>query len=135
MQACIATIIQMKQNEIQIPANAISYQLHIKLLRQQSISIGCLGVLNFPAGRYIYTGSAKKNMLARVKRHLSTKKKLRWHIDYFLINPHCKIEHVSFSSKDECTLNQDNKGIVLFKGMGASDCHRACGSHLKYQAP
>ena len=35
-------------------------------------------------GIYIYTGSAKKNIDSRIKRHLSNSKKLHWHIDYLL---------------------------------------------------
>ena len=48
------------------------------------IHVGSLEYLNFPSGYYIYVGSAQRNLRKRIERHLSTHKKLRWHIDYFL---------------------------------------------------
>ncbi|HSF57479.1 MAG TPA: DUF123 domain-containing protein [Candidatus Binatia bacterium] len=46
--------------------------------------MGKLGDAVFPAGTYVYTGSAMKGLAARVKRHCSRKKKIHWHIDYLL---------------------------------------------------
>lgn len=43
---------------------ALSYQLTIELKQTVTIIIGKLGKFEFPAGRYIYTGSAKRNMEA-----------------------------------------------------------------------
>ena len=49
-----------------------SYQLHILLKESTKIQIGKLGSFNFSKGKYIYTGSAKKNIEARINRHKST---------------------------------------------------------------
>jgi len=45
-------------------AGFISYQLHIELSQPCSITIGKLGEFNFPAGYYIYTGSARRHIEA-----------------------------------------------------------------------
>ena len=47
-------------------------------------TVGGLGTFDFPAGCYVYTGSPKRNLHARVARHHSRGKRLRWHIDYLL---------------------------------------------------
>jgi Uri superfamily endonuclease len=39
------------------------------------IGIGKLGPGEFPAGEYIYTGSGKRNIQAKVARHFSRAKK------------------------------------------------------------
>jgi Uri superfamily endonuclease len=51
---------------------------------RKKIPIGKLGTFYFPAGFYIYVGSALNGLDARITRHLSKNKKKRWHIDYFL---------------------------------------------------
>lgn len=108
-----------------------TYQLSIHLSRSVSIQVGRLGRFTFPAGDYVYTGSAKRNLIARVRRHLSNEKKLRWHIDYLLASRYAKVKHVSLSSRPECQCNQAVLGEVVVKGFGASDCQALCGSHLK----
>ena len=109
-----------------------SYQLFIYLDKEIEIIIGKLGTFRFPAGQYIYTGSAKRNIDARIKRHQSNNKKRRWHIDYFLLAPHTRILKVIKSDKTECRLNQLTKGEIIAQRFGASDCKSNCGSHLKY---
>ena len=111
--------------------NAISYQLEIILVSPVTLSIGKLGIFNFPTGQYIYTGSAKRNMQARIARHLRHDKKLKWHIDYLLASPQASIIKVSQFIEAECVLNQNTAGEILVAGFGASDCHAGCGSHLK----
>lgn len=39
---------------------------------------------SLPAGYYVYTGSAQRNLRQRVHRHCSRHKKNHWHIDYLL---------------------------------------------------
>ena len=112
--------------------NMQSYQLFIYLSQNTSLLIGKLGFFNFPKGTYIYTGSAKKNLDARVKRHFVKEKKLHWHIDYFLNNKKAEIIEVIKSKFDECNLNQSFNGKIIAKGFGSSDCKQFCVSHLKY---
>ena len=59
-------------------------QRSLKLKKDISVKIGKLGICNFSKGDYIYTGSANKNIEARVDRHRMKNKKLHWHIDYLL---------------------------------------------------
>ncbi|MBL6665082.1 MAG: DUF123 domain-containing protein [Rickettsiales bacterium] len=74
----------------------ISYQLHINIKNNIEIGIGKLGKFIFPRGHYIYTGSTKKNIDERIKKHQSNSpnKKLHWHIDYLLNDRNAKITEV-----------------------------------------
>ena len=108
-----------------------TYQLHIHLSDACDIQIGRLGQFHFPAGDYIYTGSAKRNLQARIARHLRQEKTLRWHIDYLLAAPTATITRVATFDNDECPLNQGVDGVVIVPKFGASDCRLGCGSHLK----
>jgi Uri superfamily endonuclease len=108
-----------------------SYQIHFILEKPIFLEIGRLGKFDFPTGKYVYTGSAKKNMEARIARHFSKLKRLRWHIDY-LLGPHAKIVGVELFDREECVVNQDTKGDILVPGFGSTDCRNKCGSHLKY---
>jgi Uri superfamily endonuclease len=108
-----------------------TYQLHIELARPLRLAIGWLGVFDIPAGHYVYTGSARRNLEARIAHHQSKIKKLHWHIDYLLASPHARITAVHTSSEPECQLNQHTQGAIPIPGFGASDCRAGCGSHLK----
>lgn len=109
-----------------------SYQLHIRLRRLRVITVGKLGRFVFPEGEYIYTGSAQKNIEARVRRHLSQTKRLRWHIDYLLAASHAHVVRVRLFRTSECALNQRTRGRLIVARFGASDCTNECGGHLKY---
>lgn len=110
----------------------ISYQLLIHLDDDLEIGIGALGIHQFPAGNYIYTGSARRNLAARIRRHLSPDKRLRWHIDYLLVQPSVHILEVTTSGRPECAWNQLVCGTLPVPGFGASDCRKGCGAHLVY---
>ena len=71
--------------------NSGTYQLVIHLEADRIITVGKLGRFHFPAGYYIYSGSAQKNLTHRISRHLRKKKPLRWHIDYLLSCPSARI--------------------------------------------
>jgi Uri superfamily endonuclease len=114
---------------------ARSYQLVIELTAPVRLRIGRLGRFDFPAGRYVYTGSARRNLAARVTRHLSKPKRLRWHVDYLLASGKARVTRVRLSRRAECTLNRATPGAVLVARFGASDCRACCGSHLKYLDP
>ncbi|MFW6006621.1 MAG: GIY-YIG nuclease family protein [Bacillota bacterium] len=109
------------------------YLLEIYLPNKVDINIGAKGECFFPDGLYYYTGSAQKNLQARVERHFSDKKNNHWHIDYFLekaqIRSCCTWP---LSGEKECELahfflNKLN-GKIIVSGFGASDCN--CDSHL-----
>lgn len=114
------------------PERACTYQLFIKLARPCSVNVGRLGRFRFPAGKYVYTGSARRNLVARLRRHLATTKTLRWHIDYLLAGRGARVERIRLSTAQECRLNQRVSGDIPVPGFGSSDCRAGCGSHLKY---
>ena len=112
-----------------------TYVLILNLRRPIAIHIGRLGCFQFPAGLYVYVGSARGpgGLAARLARHLRSPKPLRWHIDY--LRPHAQpveIWHAAGSQRRECDWAQ-----ALFRlpgalapapRFGASDCR--CVSHL-----
>lgn len=108
-----------------------SYQLLIEVARPLRRTIGRLGSFEFPAGRYIYTGSAKRNLEARIARHLRAHKPLRWHIDYLLAAAGVRVLGVKRSRRAECSLNRATRGTIPAIGFGASDCRAGCAAHLK----
>ena len=83
-----------------------TYQLLLRLHRDQTIQVGKLGTFRFPAGYYVYTGSAMGGREARIARHLSKTKRFHWHIDYLL--EHCSIVRYAIRespNKRECEFN------------------------------
>jgi Uri superfamily endonuclease len=110
---------------------ARTYQLLIEVAAPVRVAVGRFGEFTFPAGRYCYTGSAVRNFEARIRRHLSPVKKMRWHIDYLLAAPGVRIREVNRFCDDECPVNQRTAGEIPVPGFGASDCRAGCGSHLK----
>jgi Uri superfamily endonuclease len=109
-----------------------TYQLIIELRRPVTVAIGRLGRFHFPRGRYVYTGSAKRNLEARIARHLSQHKRLHWHIDYLLHVEGVRVIKVRCFARAECNVNAATRGAIIASGFGASDCRAGCGSHLKY---
>ena len=110
---------------------ARTYQLLIEVAAPVRVAVGRFGEFTFSAGLYCYTGSAVRNFEARIRRHLSPVKKMRWHIDYLLGAPGVRIREVGRFCDDECLVNQRTAGEIPVPGFGASDCRAGCGSHLK----
>jgi len=117
------------------PADHNCYQLRIRLHQDARIKVGALGTFELKAGEYIYSGSAKRNLDKRVARHCRKRKPKRWHIDYLTSHHHAEVVAVETFVGNECQLNQAVVGEIPVAGLGASDCRRGCGSHLKYLAP
>lgn len=113
--------------------NSGVYCLVLRLKTSTKIKVGKLGIFNFPAGYYIYTGSAKNSLNARIARHLRKEKNKHWHIDYFVEK--AKIVAIFKTDKfSECELNKRIFEIgncqAIARGFGSSDCQ--CESHLAY---
>lgn len=111
-----------------------TYCLIIEVEKDSTITIGRLGQLPFKRGFYIYVGSALNSLESRVMRHLSSDKKLHWHVDYLLLNSNSNIKEVIYSigeEKIECSLATfiSNESLTVAQ-FGCSDCK--CGSHLFY---
>lgn len=132
-----------------------TYALVLHLERRQKITVGKLGTFNFPAGYYIYVGSAlgPGGLEARLARHRPSttlrqssgqgsghrrrEKKLHWHIDYLLERAQL-VEVWSMASTDrlECLWARAARELpgsaIPVPGFGSSDCR--CPSHLIYLA-
>ncbi|PSP88059.1 DUF123 domain-containing protein [Halobacteriales archaeon QS_4_69_34] len=101
-----------------------------------TIEVGALGEHEFPAGWYVYTGSALgPGGFARVERHRAVadgeNDTRHWHVDHLLGHPGTTIERV-VRSEDvdaECAITRVLPGRRV-PGFGASDCE--CGSHLAH---
>ena len=116
-------------------SNSGLYQLRISLSDKETVDVGRLGRFSFKKGKYIYTGSAKRGLNARIGRHKRNEKKLHWHIDYFLSLKSAKITSVDvfeFLEGGECALNQSIEGKHIVSGFGSSDCRNGCKSHLVF---
>jgi len=109
----------------------VTYQLTISISKPVMIAVGKFGRYNFSAGEYIYTGSARQHIDARIARHLRAEKTLRWHIDYLLNVPEASVIKVAQFVEPECEVNQRTPGVLLINRFGATDCIHGCGSHLK----
>lgn len=101
----------------------------------RTVTIGKLGTFCIIKGHYIYVGSAKKNIVSPVSRHMHVVDKvLRWHFDY--LRPYGTITEVkSFDdSVGECELAMCLKSTYSatypVKKFGSSDCR--CYSHLLF---
>jgi len=118
-----------------LPKGPGSYVLLLHLRDDLEIRVGCLGVLPFSAGYYLYVGSALGGLRGRVARHLRRAKRLRWHIDYVTERvPIIEIWWRQGPGRVECALAARLAalaGIVRSPApIGASDC--ACYTHLFY---
>lgn len=109
---------------------ATTYLLHIYLKKSRRIKIGKLGTFTFKEGNYFYVGSAKRNLMQRIERHLKKQKKKFWHIDYFL--QYARIKKVRI-----CNLSEETMATMLSReieipvlGFGSSD--KKSKSHLFY---
>ncbi|PWB77529.1 MAG: DUF123 domain-containing protein [Candidatus Methylomirabilota bacterium] len=111
------------------------YQLILQLSKPTMLQVGRRGRFLFPAGRYIYTGSALNGVERRLARHRRQNKTLHWHIDYLLRYARIVRTRIfSTSEKIECPLNRKalaKPGAqVIVEGFGSSDCR--CPSHLVF---
>lgn len=98
------------------------------------IEVGSLGSFPFPAGYFVYTGSAMGGLEARISRHLRRRKKMWWHIDY-LLQRGSVVRVIRYAGQtDECGLNRKVGRLpdaeIVIRRFGCSDCR--CPTHLFY---
>jgi len=112
-----------------------TYILVLKLEHPLRLRIGALGEFAFPAGYYLYVGSALNGLERRLERHLRREKRTHWHIDYLL--RHAEVVEIWYTISDqrlEChwaAVARALPGASLpAPGFGASDC--GCPAHLVY---
>jgi Uri superfamily endonuclease len=129
---------------IQIPPHPGVYALQLSIDESLSLHVGRLRSAYFPAGEYVYLGSAcgPGGLQARLGRHLSRKfTRPHWHIDYLrpvtTLRAYCYLETEpsTVSPKPlECLWSQallklpDASAPV--RGFGSSDCRSGCRAHL-----
>lgn len=111
------------------------YALVLRLRQPRSVVVGRLGRCRLPAGWYVYVGSAKRNLRARLTRHLGHEKLMHWHIDYLRVVAH--VEQLwlwPWTDGGECRANRWVRTLsgatVPWKGFGSSDCN--CVAHLTF---
>jgi sugar fermentation stimulation protein A len=126
--------------EVRIPWRVIereaqdrgSYLLILRLKRAKSLEFGRREHRQpFPAGYYIYVGSAMKNLTQRLERHRRLRKNKFWHIDYLREVSEFQAALPIRASEDlECAIAEKMRAIAdwTIPGFGASDC--ACPGHL-----
>jgi Uri superfamily endonuclease len=118
------------------PLGPGTYALLLRLSDAQQLRVGKLGRFDFPAGWYVYTGSAcgPGGIAARVARHARAAKRLHWHIDYLL--PPAELLGVwrAVGQRAECIWAQRIGSLpaahICAERFGASDCR--CRAHLFY---
>jgi len=99
------------------------------------VQIGKRGEISLEPGRYLYGGSAKRGIAARVNRHFSGGETLYWHIDYLTRHPRvdvieawCYPDNSLVEHQLAAMENLSENGI--FRGFGNGDCKEGCRSHL-----
>lgn len=109
------------------------YCLLLYLPKPRRITAGRLGSRRLAAGWYVYVGSAKRNLAARLRRHLRREKRVHWHIDY--LRAVAQVERIwvwAWTAAAECRTNARVQAlpgaVVPWIGFGSSDCR--CRSHL-----
>ncbi len=111
-----------------------TYALEIEVGADLCTMVGALGEYTFPAGRYVYVGSALgQGGFKRIDRHRAIANgdhdTRHWHIDYLLGSRDVMLASV-FRLVDvacECELATAIPGRRV-AAFGASDC--SCGAHL-----
>ena len=113
---------------------AVDAGVYIIIMRLESgrdIAVGSLGTRHFKKGYYLYVGSARKNLQARMDRHRRQCKTLFWHIDYLRTEASfCAAVPVRGTVVAECELAAAVTAVSSWQihDFGCSDC--SCPSHL-----
>jgi len=118
-----------------IKKSEATYILTIYVSENFKIRVGQLGEVSFKKGDYIYIGSARGCLEARLRRHLKRDKKSFWHIDYLLKNRRTQISKIWVILESiECEIAEvfcrNPITEIVRKGFGSSDCK--CVTHLFY---
>ncbi|SDL85589.1 GIY-YIG nuclease family protein [Halarsenatibacter silvermanii] len=109
------------------------YLLEIFVFKPLKIEVGARGKEVFRSGYYYYSGTAQKNLNARLERHKQKFVNKHWHIDYLLEKTVLyDIYAWQGSAALECKLAEELLAIenveIYNSGFGASDC--SCEAHL-----
>ncbi|MCX6651535.1 MAG: GIY-YIG nuclease family protein [Methanomassiliicoccales archaeon] len=120
-----------------MPSQPGTYVLVLHLSEETVLDVGSLGQARFPAGYYLYCGSAQSGLGPRLSRHMCRDKKIRWHIDRLtaVAEPIGALLYAG-GKEGECrssrVLARCPGSQVVMDGFGSSDC--SCRAHL-YHLP
>ena len=119
------------------PSQPGSYALVFEISREVEVLVGRAGTHLFPAGTYIYAGSAQGSggLRARIGHHLRSTSRPHWHLDYVLPYATARCCYYTVSQiKMECEWSRRLAGLpgarVVAPGFGSSDCKAGCLAHL-----
>ena len=116
-----------------------AYILYLHLHRSLTLNVGRLLGSFFPAGLYLYVGSAYGGIDQRIARHrrLVARKagKIHWHIDYLLLHPDVRLTRIRAMEKSrECEISKkvaSRRGATIpVPHFGSTDCIAGCKAHL-----
>jgi Uri superfamily endonuclease len=114
-----------------------SYLLVLQLPVETKVAIGRLGEHGFPAGRYVYAGSAlgPGGVAGRLNRHFRCDKRTHWHIDYLTaIAPVTAVAAWYGPERKECLWSHRLTALPRVgapaPGFGSTDCRAGCLAHL-----
>jgi len=127
-----------------LPDERGTYALCLSLEGACWLEVGSLGSCYFPAGSYVYVGSAHGpgGLRARLGRHLRGQGKPRWHIDALrsiaqtvgFVYAIQAVEGPASVTPLECSWSQSVSrmpgAIIPASRFGASDCRSGCRAHL-----
>jgi sugar fermentation stimulation protein A len=114
-----------------------TYLLVLRLDAATQIEVGRLGRVAFPAGWYVYIGSALGGLGARLRRHARLEKRHHWHVDVLraasiLVAIAVRLSSERIECETAATVARLIGGSQPVLRFGSSDCH--CRSHLVYFA-
>lgn len=121
----------------ELPAEPGSYALRLALERPVHLAIGRLGSFEFPAGAYLYLGSARGpgGLRARLRHHARLHERPHWHLDW--LRPYARLTdgwYAQSCADLECAWSQAIAALPGVKipasGFGSADCRQGCPAHL-----
>ncbi len=97
------------------------------------VQVGAIGMVAVTPGFYLYVGSARRYLAARLARHQRSQKRVHWHIDYLLASDVLNIQEIWTTGRlGECALAHAlltlPTSTVPHPRLGASDCR--CPAHF-----
>ena len=119
------------------PAEPGTYVLLIDVTDPLELTVGKLGRVGLPPGRYAYVGSAHGpgGLRGRLARHVRRDRHRYWHIDY--LTDIAFISYVYYQARVErleCLWSQRLLGLsgatAPALGFGSGDCRQRCLAHL-----
>jgi sugar fermentation stimulation protein A len=108
-----------------------SYMVMIHIPQDVTTAVGSLGDVHFPAGYYLYVGTARRTLTKRIERHMRKHTAPHWHIDYLKGHAdRCTAIPIRSSVPLEHELAEAVGRIAdgSVPSFGSSDC--GCPSHL-----